>query len=123
MMKRCIGELEVDTKRYPPRAVQRAISGAKNQLIDSEALAQQQGSPFEEVVAEAFKLYEKRMLEANAMDFDDLLVRTVNVLELFEDVARAMAARASAGSSSTSTRTPTMPSTGCCSCSPASTRT
>ncbi len=41
---------------------------------------------FEEVVAEVFPLYEKRMLEANAMDFDDLLVRTVNVLELFEDV-------------------------------------
>ena len=45
-----------------------------------------QGSVFEEVVAEAFPLYEKRMLEANAMDFDDLLVRTVNALELFEDV-------------------------------------
>ena len=44
------------------------------------------GSVFEEVVAEAFPLYEKRMLEANAMDFDDLLVRTVNALELFEEV-------------------------------------
>ena len=41
---------------------------------------------FEEVVAEAFPLYEKRMLEANAMDFDDLLVRTVNAIELFEEV-------------------------------------
>ena len=46
----------------------------------------QVGSGFEEVVAEAFPLYEKRMLEANAMDFDDLLVRTVNALELFEEV-------------------------------------
>ena len=44
------------------------------------------GSVFEEVVAEVFPLYEKRMLEANAMDFDDLLVRTVNALELFEEV-------------------------------------
>ena len=48
--------------------------------------AETQGSVFEEVVAEAFPLYEKRMLEANAMDFDDLLVRTVNALELFEEV-------------------------------------
>ena len=62
------------------------------------------------------------MLEANAMDFDDLLVRTVNVLELFEEV-RDRWRRASAGSSSTSTRTPTTPSTGCCSCSPPSTAT
>ena len=44
------------------------------------------GSVFEEIVADAYPLYEKRMLEANAMDFDDLLVRTVNALELFEEV-------------------------------------
>jgi DNA helicase-2/ATP-dependent DNA helicase PcrA len=86
MLKRCLGELGVDPKRFPPRAVQVKISGAKNQLIDASAYAETQGSVFEEVVAEAFPLYEKRMLEANAMDFDDLLVRTVNAMELFEDV-------------------------------------
>jgi DNA helicase II / ATP-dependent DNA helicase PcrA len=86
MLKRCLGELGVDPKRFPPRAVQAKISGAKNQLIDASAYAETQGSIFEEIVAEAFPLYEKRMLEANAMDFDDLLVRTVNAMELFEDV-------------------------------------
>jgi DNA helicase II / ATP-dependent DNA helicase PcrA len=86
MLKRCLRELGVDPKRYPPRAIHSKISGAKNQLIDSDMYAETQGSVFEEVVAEAFPLYEKRMLEANAMDFDDLLVRTVNALELFEDV-------------------------------------
>ncbi len=86
MLKRCLSELGVDPKRYPPRAVRSKISGAKNQLIDSDAYAEMVGSAFEEVVAEAFPLYEKRMLEANAMDFDDLLVRTVNALELFEEV-------------------------------------
>jgi DNA helicase-2/ATP-dependent DNA helicase PcrA len=86
MLKRCLRELGVDPKRYPPRAIHSKISGAKNQLIDSDTYAEMQGSVFEEVVAEAFPLYEKRMLEANAMDFDDLLVRTVNALELFEDV-------------------------------------
>jgi DNA helicase II / ATP-dependent DNA helicase PcrA len=86
MLKRVLSELGVDPKRYPPRAVRSKISGAKNQLIDSDSYAETVGSVFEEVVAEAFPLYEKRMLEANAMDFDDLLVRTVNALELFEEV-------------------------------------
>ncbi|HEX5983680.1 MAG TPA: UvrD-helicase domain-containing protein [Solirubrobacterales bacterium] len=86
MLKRCLTELGVDPKRFPPRAVQAKISGAKNQLVDAAAYAERQGSVFEEVVAEAFPLYEKRMLEANAMDFDDLLVRTVNAMELFEEV-------------------------------------
>src|SRR6201999_3479779 len=79
-------ELGVDPKRYPSRAVQTKISGAKNQLIDPSGYTEMMVGGFEEVVAEVFPLYEKRMLEANAMDFDDLLVRTVNVLELFEDV-------------------------------------
>ncbi len=86
MLKRVMRELGVDPKRYPARAIQNKISGARNQLIDSDMYAETQGSLFEEVVAECFPLYEKRMLEANAMDFDDLLVRTVNALELFEEV-------------------------------------
>jgi DNA helicase II / ATP-dependent DNA helicase PcrA len=86
MLKRVMRELGVDPKRYPARAIQNKISGAKNQLIDADMYAETQGSLFEEVVAECFPLYEKRMLEANAMDFDDLLVRTVNALELFAEV-------------------------------------
>ncbi len=66
--------------------MQAKISGAKNQLIDSDAYNEAAAGEFEEIVAEAFPLYEKRMREANAMDFDDLLVRTVNVIELFEEV-------------------------------------
>jgi DNA helicase-2/ATP-dependent DNA helicase PcrA len=86
MLKRCMEELHVDPKRYPPRAIRAQISGAKNQLVDADAYAQAQGSVFEETTAGVYTLYEKRMLEANAMDFDDLLVRTVNGLELFEEV-------------------------------------
>ena len=88
MLKRCLEELEVDTKRYPPRAVRARISDAKNQLIDAETYQEQAGGPFEDMVGQAYRLYERRMLEANSMDFDDLLMRTVNVLELFEDVRR-----------------------------------
>jgi DNA helicase-2/ATP-dependent DNA helicase PcrA len=86
MLKRCMQELHIDPKRYPPRAIRSQISGAKNQLVDADAYAQAQGSVFEETTAGVYHLYEKRMLEANAMDFDDLLVRTVNGLELFEEV-------------------------------------
>ena len=87
MLKRCMTELGVDPKRYPPRSLRSQISGAKNKLVDASAYAQAQGSVFEETAAAVYELYEKRMLEANAMDFDDLLVRTVNVLEL-SDQAR-----------------------------------
>jgi DNA helicase-2/ATP-dependent DNA helicase PcrA len=88
MLKRCLEELEVDTKRYPPRGIRARISDAKNQLIDAESYQETAGGPFEEMVGQAYRLYERRMLEANSMDFDDLLMRTVNVLELFEDVRR-----------------------------------
>ncbi|HEU4905555.1 MAG TPA: UvrD-helicase domain-containing protein [Solirubrobacterales bacterium] len=85
MLKRCMEEMHIDPKRYPPRAIRSQISGAKNQLVDADAYAQAQGSVFEETTAGVYHLYEKRMLAANAMDFDDLLVRTVNVLELAEE--------------------------------------
>jgi DNA helicase-2/ATP-dependent DNA helicase PcrA len=88
MLKRCLEELEVDTKRYPPRAIRARISDAKNQLIDAETYQETAGGPFEDMVGQAYRLYERRMLDANSMDFDDLLMRTVNVLELFEDVRR-----------------------------------
>jgi DNA helicase-2/ATP-dependent DNA helicase PcrA len=85
MLKRCMTELGVDPKRYPPRSIRSQISGAKNKLVDAAAYAQAQGSVFEETAAAVYELYEKRMLAANAMDFDDLLVRTVNVLELSDE--------------------------------------
>ncbi len=86
MVKRCMDELDVDPKRYPPRTIKGAISGAKNRLRDSETYREEAGSYFETVVADVYALYEKQMHDNNAMDFDDLLVRTVNLLELFADV-------------------------------------
>lgn len=86
MMKRCMAELEIDPKRFPPRAVRAQVSGAKNRLVDAESYREQQGSFFEQTAADAYALYERRMHAANAMDFDDLLVRTVNLLELSGDV-------------------------------------
>ncbi|MEZ5062583.1 MAG: UvrD-helicase domain-containing protein [Solirubrobacterales bacterium] len=86
MVKRCMDELDIDPKRFPPRSIKSQISGAKNRLRDAETLREEQGSFFEATVADVYEMYERRMHEANAMDFDDLLLRTVNLLELFPDL-------------------------------------
>ena len=86
MVKRCMDELDVDPKRFPPRSIKSQISGAKNRLRDAETLREEQGSFFEATVADVYQLYESRMHAANAMDFDDLLLRTVNLFELFADL-------------------------------------
>src|ERR687883_576388 len=78
--------LDKRLKRFTPAAVQSQISGAKNQLRDAEAYAQLVGGYFEQTVAEAYKLYERELHRMNAMDFDDLLVNVVNVLQLFPEV-------------------------------------
>jgi DNA helicase-2/ATP-dependent DNA helicase PcrA len=86
LTKRCLDELGADTKRFTPAAVHNQISDAKNKLRDADAYRQLVGSYFETTVADVYDLYEREMHRANAMDFDDLLVRTVNVLELFQEV-------------------------------------
>src|SRR5918997_3176360 len=86
LVKRCIEELDVDPKRFTPRAIKRQISDAKNTLLDAEGYREKVGSFFEQTAADVYELYEQRSHGMNAMDFDDLLVRTVNVLELFPEV-------------------------------------
>jgi DNA helicase-2/ATP-dependent DNA helicase PcrA len=86
LVKQCLDELGVDTKRFTPAAVHSQISDAKNRLRDAETYKQMMGSYFEQTVAEVYERYERELLRLNAMDFDDLLVRTVNLLELFEEV-------------------------------------
>ena len=87
LVRRCLEELSIDPKRFTPRAIKSQISRAKNQLEDAAAYRERVGSFFEQTVADAYDLYEKRIHEMNAVDFDDLLFRTVNLLELFPDVA------------------------------------
>jgi len=86
LVKACIEELDVDPKRFSPRAVKRQISDAKNLLEDADTYRGKVGSFFEQTVADVYALYEQRAHSMNAMDFDDLLVRSVNVLELFPEV-------------------------------------
>jgi DNA helicase II / ATP-dependent DNA helicase PcrA len=86
LVKRCIEELDVDPKRFTPGAIHNEISDAKNKLRDAESYAEIVGSYFEQTVVDVYKLYESELHRMNAMDFDDLLVRAVNVMELFPEV-------------------------------------
>ncbi len=86
LTKRCIDDLGVDPKRYTPPAILGQISAAKNRLRDAAAYRQQVGSYFEQTVADVYERYERDLHRMNAMDFDDLLFRTVTMLELFEEV-------------------------------------
>jgi DNA helicase-2/ATP-dependent DNA helicase PcrA len=91
MVKRCIEGVGVDPKRFAPAAVHGQISQAKNKLLTASDCAQSVGSQFEEVVAEVYGLYESELHRMNAMDFDDLLFRAVNLLELYEEVRTSYA--------------------------------
>ena len=93
LTRRCIDELNIDPKRFTPAAIHSQISAAKNRLQSAAEYRQTVGSQFEEMIAEAYEMYERDLLRMNAMDFDDLLFRAVNVLELYEEV-RARYARA-----------------------------
>jgi DNA helicase-2/ATP-dependent DNA helicase PcrA len=86
LAKRSADAVGVDPKRFTPAAVHNQISAAKNRLIDAESYRQQVGSQFEEMIADVYAIYERDLHRMNAMDFDDLLFRTVNLLELFEEV-------------------------------------
>jgi DNA helicase-2/ATP-dependent DNA helicase PcrA len=86
MIKKVIDDLDVDPKRFTPRAMQAQISDAKNKLRSAEDYRQMVGSYFEQTAADVYEHYERELHRANAMDFDDLLVRAVNVLELFQEV-------------------------------------
>ncbi len=93
LIKRCLDAVGADPKRFTPGAVASRISEAKNALQSADDFSNAQGDWFERTVAETYALYETELMRMNAMDFDDLLMRTVNVLELFPEVrARFQAA-------------------------------
>src|SRR5215210_8664769 len=86
LVKRCLDDLGIDTKRFPPVAIQSQISDAKNRLRSPADYRELVGSYFEQTTAEAYEEYERQIVRANAMDFDDLLVRAVDLLQLFPEV-------------------------------------
>jgi DNA helicase-2/ATP-dependent DNA helicase PcrA len=85
-------ELELDAKQYPPKAVLALVSNAKNELIDYESFASRASharDARDKTVAEAYAEYQRRLVAAGAMDFDDLIMVTVNMLQAFPEVAEA----------------------------------
>jgi DNA helicase II / ATP-dependent DNA helicase PcrA len=86
LIKRCLNELGIDPKRFTPASIHNQISDAKNRLRDADAYGQIVGSYFEQTVADVYRAYERELHRMNAMDFDDLLFRSVDLLRLFDEV-------------------------------------
>src|SRR5213079_1282654 len=85
LTKQCLEELERDPKRFTPRGIHAQISNAKNQLIGPAEYASRVASFYDQTVADVYELYQKRMFASNAVDFDDMLYLTVDVLERFPE--------------------------------------
>ncbi|HXL44071.1 MAG TPA: UvrD-helicase domain-containing protein, partial [Gaiellaceae bacterium] len=85
LAKQCLEELERDPKRFVPRGIHAQISMAKNQLIGPEEYKARVASFYDQTVADAYALYQRRLHSSNAVDFDDLLMLTVEVLERFPE--------------------------------------
>ena len=78
-------ELNLDPKRYPARQFQSMISNAKNELLGPQDYLNAASNQFEQVVADVYAVYQQRLIRANAMDFDDLILKTVEVLQRYPE--------------------------------------
>jgi DNA helicase-2/ATP-dependent DNA helicase PcrA len=87
LMQLVARELDLDPKRYSARSLAAAVSNLKNELIDAETATRDAKGPAERNVAEAYTLYQRRLREAHALDFDDLIMTTVHLLQSHAEVA------------------------------------
>jgi DNA helicase-2/ATP-dependent DNA helicase PcrA len=87
LMQLVARELDLDPKRFPPRSMAAQVSNLKNELVDAETFAARAAGPAERALAEAYTMYSERLRQAHAMDFDDLIMTTVHLLQAFPDVA------------------------------------
>ncbi|MGH2746426.1 MAG: ATP-dependent helicase [Actinomycetota bacterium] len=85
LIKLCLKELDIDPKRVPPRAVKAEISDAKNKLVDAGLYKDFASNPWEHTIADVYVEYERRLQAAGAFDFDDLIMRCVEVFDRFPD--------------------------------------
>ncbi len=85
LVKACLEELGKDPKRFSPRGIHHQISQAKNQLVSPEEYTKRVASFWDQTVAEVYELYQRRLHASNAVDFDDLIMLTVEVLERFPE--------------------------------------
>ncbi|HEY0000461.1 MAG TPA: DNA helicase PcrA [Actinoplanes sp.] len=82
-------ELDLDPKRYTPRGLAAQVSNLKNELIEPAEFKEKAKGPNERAVAEAYELYQRRLLQAHALDFDDIIMATVHLLQSHPHVAEA----------------------------------
>lgn len=87
VVKQCLKELNIDPKRYEPRAVLSAISAAKNELVGPKKFAERAGDPFSRTVAQVYERYQKKLVSNQSLDFDDLIMTTVR---LFDEVPEVL---------------------------------
>jgi DNA helicase-2/ATP-dependent DNA helicase PcrA len=85
LVKQCLEELERDPKRFTPRGIHNQISHAKNRLVSPDEYLSRVQSFYDQTVADVYQLYQRRLFGSNAVDFDDLLMLTVDVLERFPE--------------------------------------
>jgi DNA helicase II / ATP-dependent DNA helicase PcrA len=83
---RILKGLGIDDRRVSPRAVQHAISSAKDELVDFETFKQQADGYPDKIIGDVYEAYQQQLLSNNALDFDDLIVKTVEIFQLFPDV-------------------------------------
>lgn len=86
LISKCISDAGYDVKMVSPKSVQDAISSSKNKLRDQDTFLKKAFDPFEKIAANIFQIYQNELHKANALDFDDLLLLTVNLLKLYPDV-------------------------------------
>ncbi len=80
-------DLDLDPRWFPPKSMQAQVSNLKNELIDYETFGRDASGHREKVLAEAYEMYQRRLIQSGAMDFDDLIMVTVNLLQAFPEVA------------------------------------
>jgi DNA helicase-2/ATP-dependent DNA helicase PcrA len=86
VIKACMKELNIDTKKFEPKAVQAAMGAAKNELKTPEMVENKIGDYFDGIVAKVYKLYQKKLRHNNSLDFDDLIMMTIQLLNEVPEV-------------------------------------
>ena len=85
----CVRDLEIDPKRFPPKSMAAAIGRAKDEMIDEDSFAQRAENFFDRQIADVYRMYQKRLRDANAMDFDDMILNVVHLFRLYPEVLTA----------------------------------
>ncbi|HSN43926.1 MAG TPA: UvrD-helicase domain-containing protein, partial [Propionibacteriaceae bacterium] len=89
LMGLVVRDAGLDPKRYPVRTVMNWVSNAKNELIDFESALATATTGNDQIYADCYRTYQRRLVAANALDFDDLIMTTVNLFQAFPEVREA----------------------------------